>query len=182
MPYDRAGPGFHTSTKSMHRTDCSAEHAPTAPPKYTLAPCRCPCLRPCSALLERMQKSPAGPRLQHGTDDQAQATLQYCNNPTTLHMPSFFLPQPVELVHRRPCRRGLPGLAARGEGSPLSYFKLLTMIVKLPSTNFFSTNFDESGLSKAKSSTNWDLCQRFREPEVDKLLHGDARGHSRHRG
>ena len=41
------------------------------------------------------------------------------------------------------------------------------MTFKLPSTNFFSTNFDESGLSKAKPLTNQGVCQRFREPSTN---------------
>ena len=41
------------------------------------------------------------------------------------------------------------------------------MTLKLPSTNFFSTNFDESGLSKAKPSTNQGVCRRFCEPSTN---------------
>ena len=52
-------------------------------------------------------------------------------------------------------------------GFAQSPLRLLPMTFKQPSTNFFSTNFDESGLSKAKSSTKKDLCRRFREPSTN---------------
>jgi hypothetical protein len=69
VPYDRAGPGFICPRYAQERTAAQSTLPLRRLSIHSPISSRCPCLRPlpvpCSALLERMQQSPAGPRLQH---------------------------------------------------------------------------------------------------------------------